>query len=203
MKINEQLRPLAVPIASLKPDPENARKHDEGSVEAIKASLEEFGQQKPIVVKQDGTVVAGNGTLAAAIELGATEIAAVLYDGTGEIDAFALADNRSAELSRWDYQRLSGKLRELAPRFDVRKLGWKEYELTPMLAAKWVPPKLSDERFKANGEQEGKTEKLTLTMSQWGVIARAIAKAKTDSDMPDASDGRCIELICADFLGGV
>jgi len=200
MKINEQLRPLAVPIASLTPDPENARKHEEGSIEGIKASLAEFGQQKPIVIDSKGVVKAGNGTLAAAIELGATEIAAVVYDGTGDLDAFALADNRTAELSKWDYRRLSAKLRDLQPRFDISKLGWKDYELQPLLNARWTPPPEDLSKLNPNSE---KTEKLTLTMSQWGVIARAIAKAKTDSDMPDASDGRCIELICADFLGGV
>ena len=63
-------------IASLSPDPANARRHPERNLEQIKASLRRFGQQKPIVVDAANVVRAGNGTLAAAKSLGWTTIAA-------------------------------------------------------------------------------------------------------------------------------
>ena len=53
-------------VDSLSADPANVRTHDKRNIDAIKASLRRFGQQKPIVVDGDGVVVAGNGTLAAA-----------------------------------------------------------------------------------------------------------------------------------------
>lgn len=58
-----------VPVASLRTDSKNARRHNERNIAAIKKSLEQFGQQKPIVIGRDGVVVAGNGTLVAAQSL--------------------------------------------------------------------------------------------------------------------------------------
>ncbi len=92
-----------VPIESVHLDPANLRVHPAASVEGIKASLARFGQQVPIVVDADGVVVAGNGRLQAAHELGWTEIA-IVRTGLKGIDrtAFAIADNRTSELSTWD-----------------------------------------------------------------------------------------------------
>jgi ParB-like chromosome segregation protein Spo0J len=66
-----------VDIASLTADPANVRTHDDQNIEAITGSLNRFGQQKPIVVNQDGLVVPGNGTLDAARPLRWTTIAVV------------------------------------------------------------------------------------------------------------------------------
>jgi ParB-like chromosome segregation protein Spo0J len=57
-------------ISELSLDPSNVRKHSRRNLDAIKASLRKFGQQKPIVVDATGVVLAGNGTLTAARELG-------------------------------------------------------------------------------------------------------------------------------------
>lgn len=61
-------------VAELASDPANVRKHNEKNLDAIKASLTRFGQQKPIVIDKSGVVRAGNGTLAAAKALGWAEI---------------------------------------------------------------------------------------------------------------------------------
>lgn len=93
-----------VKIDDLTPDPENARLHDRRNLDAIKASLEAFGQTRPLVVTEDGTVIAGNGTVAAALELGWDEInvTRVPFRNPDEARAFALADNRSGELAQWN-----------------------------------------------------------------------------------------------------
>lgn len=103
------LRPLAVPCADLVLDPENARKHDEASIAAIKASLSKFKQRTPIVVNQsDRRVLKGNGTLAAARELGWETIAVVwVRDDPATATGYAIADNRSGELSAWDDAKLA------------------------------------------------------------------------------------------------
>src|SRR5690554_4033428 len=88
------------PIGDLTADPANVRKHSTRNLEAIKASLKRFGQQKPIVVDGNGVVIAGNGTLEAARSLGWTHIEIVRTELTGsEAVAFAIADNRTAELA--------------------------------------------------------------------------------------------------------
>jgi ParB-like chromosome segregation protein Spo0J len=105
-----------VAIDSLTPDPDNARSHPEQNLKAIAGSLETFGQQKPLVVNGQSIVLAGNGTLEAAKSLGWTEIevAQVPTHWTWEQQrAYALADNRTAELADWDSDKLAAQLLEL------------------------------------------------------------------------------------------
>lgn len=101
--IAESLRPLAVPIEDLHEDPANARvKHD---VPGIKASLQAYGQRKPIVVNrlQNNKIEAGNGTYRAAKELGWSHIAVVFVeDDPATAAGFGIADNRLGDLSEWD-----------------------------------------------------------------------------------------------------
>jgi ParB-like chromosome segregation protein Spo0J len=103
-----------VPIESIQFDPANVRKHGEKNLATIKASLSRFGQQKPIVVDAAGVVRAGNGTLAAAKALGWKEIAIVRSSLAGsEATAYAIADNRTAELAEWDDDALAQTLAAL------------------------------------------------------------------------------------------
>ena len=127
-----ELRIETVNINSLTPDPANARKHDGKNLKAIASSLEKFGQRKPIVVTPDSIVVAGNGTVEAAKSLGWTEIA-VARTPVGwtwdQIKAFALADNRTAELAEWDDKVLADQLLELdANGWELEELGFENLE---------------------------------------------------------------------------
>lgn len=100
--INENLKDRRT-LDTLHEDPRNARRHPTRNLDAIKASLRDLGQQKPIVVKTDGTIIAGNGTFRAAQALGWKEIAVVEFKGSDKAArAFAIADNRTAELAEWD-----------------------------------------------------------------------------------------------------
>lgn len=108
-------------VIDLVSDPNNARKHSDRNIDAIAASLSEFGQRKPIVI-QGQVVLAGNGTLAAATRLGwdTITVTRVPADWSEEqARAYALADNRSAELAEWDYIVLAQQLEELDPQFDL------------------------------------------------------------------------------------
>lgn len=111
-----------IQIADLRHDPKNRRTHDKRNIEAIKESLEQFGQQKPIVVDAKGKVIAGNGTLEAAAQLGWEQIAIVRTKLRGRKQReFAIADNRTGELAGWD---LDGLLQDLRlPDFSVPGFG--------------------------------------------------------------------------------
>jgi ParB-like chromosome segregation protein Spo0J len=90
-------------IASLRPDPRNPRRHSPRNLEAIRNSLATFGQQKPIVVGKDNVILAGNGTVEAARQLGWTRVDAVRSDlAEAAAEGFRVADNRTAELAEWD-----------------------------------------------------------------------------------------------------
>jgi DNA modification methylase len=110
--IADDLKPLATPLKDLKPLPGNPRK---GDVEAVRRSYERFGQRKPIVAQRDGTVIAGNHQLKAAQALGWSEMAVVWVDDDEQTaKAFALADNRTADLGSYDNDALAELLADVA-----------------------------------------------------------------------------------------
>ena len=124
---------MKISITDLSLDPKNARKHSARNLEAIAASLEKFGQRKPIVVHR-GVVLAGNGTLEAAKSLGWTEIDVAEVPDDWDNDtakAYALADNRTAELAEWDESELAKQLLELQDAdWDITEIG---FEITKVL----------------------------------------------------------------------
>jgi len=119
-------------IKDLTPDPSNARRHDEKNLKAIQGSLKKFGQRKPIVITEDRVIVAGNGTVEAAKRLGWLEIEAVRVPGDWtpeQTKAFALADNRTAELASWDSITLAEQLLELEEaNFVIEEFGFVKEE---------------------------------------------------------------------------
>ncbi len=124
-------------IDKLSQDPANARKHDDRNIEAIVGSLRRFGQQHPIIVDASGVVRAGNGRLEAARRLGWETIQVIETTLTGsDATAFAIADNRTAELAEWDDEILRATLEGL--RFEDEELldaaGFTDDELTELLA---------------------------------------------------------------------
>lgn len=129
--INSDLKHLARPIDSVSLDPYNARRHPKRSLDAIAASLQKYGQQKPIVAL-NGILVAGNGTLEAARGLGWTEIAIAEFKGSKkEALAYALADNRTAELSEWNFEKLSDQLGLFENQLELGSF-WSKEELDTM-----------------------------------------------------------------------
>lgn len=133
--IIDSLKSLAVPIDKLQGLPNNPRL---GDVNAVMASLARFGQRKPIVARyDDGTIIAGNHTWQAAKQLGWTEIA-VAYVGDDDVtaQAYALADNRTAELGSYDEQALKDLIEQVhavVPEF-VRDAGWSDEAVKELVA---------------------------------------------------------------------
>jgi ParB-like chromosome segregation protein Spo0J len=104
----------AIDLDKITPDPANVRKHSTKNIEAIKASLKRFGQQKPVVLDTNNVVRAGNGTYLAAQALGWTYLHCVVSDlPSADLVAFAIADNRTAELGTWDADALTEQLSSL------------------------------------------------------------------------------------------
>jgi hypothetical protein len=120
-----------VTIKSLKLDPENARTHSQKNIDAIAGSLTTFGQRRPLVVWGD-IIIAGNGTVEAAKSIGweKIEITRVPEDWShDQARAYALADNRTAELAEWDDSILANQLIELdAVGYDIGEWGFESLE---------------------------------------------------------------------------
>lgn len=117
-------------------DPSNARTHGRRNLDAIKASLEQFGQRRALIVMPDMTVIAGNGTLEAVRELGWAQVAVTVVPSDWSVEqakAYALADNRTAELAAWDSQVLLQSLSDLElAGWSVDSLGWDSRDLAKL-----------------------------------------------------------------------
>lgn len=136
MNIHPSIKKLAKSVDSLVPLENNPRR---GDVAAIAASYKEFGQVKPIVVRDnsDGsfTVIAGNHQLEAAKSLGWTEIAAVVLDADdARAVAFALADNRTMELGNTDQSQVIDMIAQISSEYSglLDDLKWDEFEVASM-----------------------------------------------------------------------
>jgi DNA modification methylase len=125
-----------VPIDSISPDPANARKHGARNLETVIASFRRFGQQIPILVDKSNVVRAGNCRLEAAKQLGWDTIQIVRTDLTSsEAIAYAIADNRTAELAEWDDDVLAAQLNGLLAEDEelLTSAGFTDEELEELL----------------------------------------------------------------------
>lgn len=129
-----------VPIDELTPDPANVRRHPDRNLEAIKTSLTKFGQQTPIVVDHRGVVLVGNARLEAAKQLGWKSIDIIRTTLTGsQALAYAIADNRTAELAQWDDALLVQSLKELDAEIQAAT-GFSADEIASMQFTEMVAP---------------------------------------------------------------
>jgi ParB/RepB/Spo0J family partition protein len=137
--IHESLRDLAIPVADLTPDPQNARRHSEQNLDAIEASLKQYKFREPIVVQKQGMIVrAGNGRLEVAKRLGWRHIPAIVVDEDDvAAQAFAIADNRTAELAEWDEANLAAVLSDLRSADDLlaTSTGFTSAEIDALISA--------------------------------------------------------------------
>lgn len=176
-QIHKDLASLAVEIGSLTPDPRNARAHDSRNIDAVKTSLTAHGQVKPIVVqlRSDAglsmVIRAGNASTDAAKALGWTHIAAIVLDVPDkDAKAYALRDNRTADLAEWDLPNLGAEMRELSDAgVDVASLGWAPYEYEPLMEAEWKPPENSGEAF----DTPGRGHSMKFTADEWARVLAA------------------------------
>lgn len=101
-----------VPIDSIQPLSTNARVHTDEQLAVLRESIQRFGLYRPLVVhRETRQILAGNGVYTAARQLGLKEVPVVWYDGAmPEALALCLTDNRTAELSEWDYALLVSAL---------------------------------------------------------------------------------------------
>jgi hypothetical protein len=113
-KIVDGLKSLAVKLADLNVTEHNPRI---GDVAAIAKSYEKFGQRKPIVARTGtGEIIAGNHQYAAAKSLGWDKIAVVyVNDDDATAVAYAVADNKIAQLGDWNVTELIDSLESLSP----------------------------------------------------------------------------------------
>ena len=213
-------------VKSLAPTPYNPRKAwAEGQGDAFKRSLFEFGDLSGIVKNvRTGNLVGGNKRTDVFREAEGAKIVKteqepdkqgtvahgyVIADGNRfayrEVDwpeakekAANLAANKwSAE---WEWEGASKLLQELNAKFDLTLTGFQQHELDALLAAEWQPPAV--EPMEPHSHHDA--VHLVLTKEQHDIFQQAKAKVivQAEDGDKDMSDGRAVELICADYLSG-
>jgi len=119
-------------IADLRPHPRNYRRHPEHQLDILRESLRVHGQQKPVVITPDGTILAGHGLVEAARAEGWSDIACHIYDGPYP-EAFLVIDNRASDLAEDDEEALAELLRDLDAQEQLHATGWGEDDLAELL----------------------------------------------------------------------
>jgi DNA modification methylase len=137
-------RPLDLRITyrspgELKPAARNARTHSPKQIGQIATSIQQFGFVSPVLLDDDDRIVAGHGRVAAAKSLKLEQVPTIRLShlSPAELRAYALADNRLAELAGWDQALLALELQDLSSlelEFDLQVIGFEGVELDDLLA---------------------------------------------------------------------
>jgi DNA modification methylase len=123
------------PIESIRPYPGNPR-HNDAAVDAVVASIREFGWRVPIVCDEAMVIIAGHTRYKAALKLGLEMVPVHIAVGLSpdQVKAYRIADNQSSNLSDWNYDLLPIELSDLkATDFDLGLLGFDQDELARLL----------------------------------------------------------------------
>ena len=131
-------------IASLMPDPRNARTHPKKQIEQIAGSIRAFGFTNPVLVDGDGGIIAGHGRLLAAKLIGLTEVPTIALPHLSDAQkrALRLADNKLALGAGWDLDILKLELADLAILdidFDLSLTGFSSGEIDVVLQGQADP----------------------------------------------------------------
>ena len=127
------------PIDKLTPYARNSRTHSDAQVAQIAASIKEWGWTTPVLVSEDGTMIAGHGRVMAARKLGLKEVPVMVARGWTDAQrrAYVLADNQLALNAGWDMDLLSIEMQDLnTDGFDLSLIGFDDKMLDALLADK-------------------------------------------------------------------
>ncbi len=123
--IGDGLKMAMRPISELNPYANNPR-NNESAVDAVAASIEQFGFKVPIIIDPDGVIIAGHTRLKAAQRLGMDKVPCVIADDLTpeQVKAFRLADNKVGELADWNDDKLAEEFAALSGVIDLEQFGF-------------------------------------------------------------------------------
>lgn len=139
------------PVSKLQPDKRNARTHSAEQVGQLVEAIKQWGWTTPILAQPDGTIIAGHGRYAAALQLGLKAVPVMVAENwsAAQTRAYILADNQLALNAGWDSELLKIELQDLdTAGFDLASLGFSDADLAKHLerdlaaAAKDTAPQL-------------------------------------------------------------
>ena len=122
-------------VDALIPYARNARTHSDEQVAQLAASINEWGWTTPVLIDEDGEIIAGHGRVMAARKLGIEEVPTMTATGwtKAQKQAYVLADNQLPQNAGWDMDLLSVEMKDLdADGFDLSLIGFGLGEMSNM-----------------------------------------------------------------------
>jgi len=113
-------------IENLIPYANNSRTHSDDQINQVASSIKEFGFTNPVLIDEQGGIIAGHGRVMAAKKLGLAEVPTITLEGLtkAQLKAYVIADNQLALNSGWDFDTLNLEVESLTEMgFDVSLLG--------------------------------------------------------------------------------
>lgn len=193
-----------VAIDELKPWDENPRINDR-AVDAVAKSIEAFGFNVPILHDQHMVIVAGHVRWKAARKLGLTTVPAIQVSLTcAQRKAFAVADNKTADIADWDYDVLADVLRDLPQEgIDLNSLGFSEAErdaiLEPVEDFNWGQFQEDLEEFHQDATHALLAVKVPIDMKQ--SVNEAIQQCARERTISEKNRARLAGLVVMSLLG--
>ena len=188
-------------VEALIPHPENPNTHPANQVALLAKNIQVRGWRHPIIRSTlSGFIVAGHARLEAAKALDLESVPVNHQSFTDEADelGFVLADNKIAELAELDYEGVQSILKRLeAEGSDLDLTGFLDFEREPLLEGVFRPDDIGD----LPGADD-RADPIGLTIDQRTVFEQAATKAREETEDPEMSEGRVVELIAADYLAG-
>lgn len=139
----KDLEVVYLPTDGLIPYARNSRTHNDAQVAQIAASIKEFGFTNPVLIDEDGGIIAGHGRVMAATKLGLATVPTITLSGLTDAQrrAYVIADNRLALNAGWDTDMLAVELDELRDmEFDLSLLGFEPEELNELIGTDKLGP---------------------------------------------------------------
>ena len=185
------------PLADIRPYEKNPR-HNDAAVEAVAASIREFGFRQPIVVDSDGVVIVGHTRLKAAQRLGLEKVPVHVAGDLSDAQkkAYRIADNQTASIATWDLELLPIELAELKELdIDLGLLGFDDDDL-----ARLLNPSLTDGLTDPDSVPDPPDEPVTQPGDLWvlGDHRLLCGDSALGADVDRLLDGAPIHLINSD-----
>lgn len=149
---------IEIEVSRLKNYKNNPRLND-GAVDAVAESIRNFGFKVPIVIDKDYVIVAGHTRRLAAEKLGLEKVPCIIAEDLTEeqVKAFRLADNKTAELAHWDFDKLEEELLALQETdINMTEFGFDNFE------------EVDIDSFFTDKEEEKEKKKKTITCPHCG-----------------------------------
>ena len=180
----DKLKIVYKKLNDLKPYENNPRLND-GAVDAVAKSIEEFGFKVPIVIDKDGVIVAGHTRLKAAKQLAIDEVPCIIADDLSdeELKAFRLADNKVSELAGWDWDKLETELDQLQDLdIDMEEFG---FEGDEGLDLSYIDELDENGLSMTKGESDHFVMSFTFPIEKQGLINEYVEKVSKEKIVED------------------